>query len=417
MSNTELATPAISFADPEIQQCPFPVYDRLRAEQPVYIDPKTGNYVVTRYEDVRKIAINPKLFSNRTGLIQTRETEATPITRKMFEERGWLPLDTLVSNDPPSHKLYRALVDKAFTPNKIVALEPRIAEICDNLIDAFIDRQEIDFVQEFGIRLPMTMIAEQLGVEPEHMADYKTWSDLSVESTSPVLSAEREIATTEGIIAMQNYFATRIEHFLAHPDEDKLLSRLVHAEVDGRRLDMREMMSILAQLLVAGNETTTAALSGGMKLLIENPGLVPQMRADPTRIRTFVEETLRILAPIQALFRRVMADTEIAGVAIPEGSMVEIRWGSANLDPAVYANPVCPDLDRANANSHMAFGTGIHLCIGNQLARGELRVAFARLIERMDNFRATRGEASYAYAPMFISFAVNQLWMTFDKRG
>ncbi|UZW57051.1 cytochrome P450 [Sphingobium sp. JS3065] len=414
MTDRKPAPLSISFADPEVQQCPFPAYDRLRTEQPVYIDPKTGNYVLTRYEDVRKVALNPKLFSNRTGLIQTRNT--TPITQKMFAEKGWLPLDTLVSNDPPSHKLYRTLVDKAFTANKILALEPRIEEICDALIDQFIDQDEIDFVQAFGIALPMTMIAEQLGVGPEHMADYKVWSDLSVESTSPALTPEREIATTEGIIRMQNYFAERADYFRAHPDDDKLFSRLLHAEVDGRRLANREVMSILQQLLVAGNETTTAALSAGMKLLIENPDLVPQLRERPDLIKTFVEETLRLMAPIQALFRKVLADTEIGGITVPAGAMVEIRWGSANLDPAVYENPGCLNLSRGNASSHMSFGAGIHLCIGNQLARGELRVAFARLIDRMDNFRASRGADSYGYAPMFISYAVTQLWMTFDRR-
>ena len=415
MSETEAFSQPISFVDPEVQQCPFSVYDKLRREQPVYVDPTTGNYVLTRYEDVRKVALNPKLFSNRTGLIQNREG-GSAIARQMFEEQGWLPLDTLVSNDPPTHKLYRSLVDKAFTPAKIIALEPRIAEICDDLIDDFIARDEIDFVQEFAIKLPMMMIAEQLGVAAEDMDIFKAWSDLSVESVSPILSPEREIATAEGIIALQNYMARRIEHYRENPDDRKLLSRLVHAEVDGRRLEMRELMSILQQLLVAGNETTTATLAGGMKLLVEDPSLVSRLRAEPARIPTFVEETLRLLAPVQALFRRVLADTEIGGVAIAAGSTIEVRWGSANRDPAVYENGDRFDLERRNANSHLTFGTGIHLCIGNQLARGELRIAFARLIDRLDNLRMTRGENSLAYTPLFISYGVTQLWMAFDRR-
>jgi cytochrome P450 len=406
----------ISFLTPSVQQCPFPVYETLRENQPVYIDPNTGNYVLTRYEDIRRVALNPKQFSNKTGLIQTRETPTTATTNKMFEEQGWLPLDTLVSNDPPSHKLYRTLVDKAFSPAKIIALESHISEICDTLINGFIDREEIDFVGEFAIKLPMIMIAEQLGVAPEDMDRFKYWSDNSVESTSPVLTPEREIATTQALIEFQNYMAVRSDHFLQFPDESKLLSRLIHADVDGRRLDMRELVSIVQQLLVAGNETTTAALASGMKLMISNPEIVSRLRQEPDRMRTFVEETLRLWAPVQALFRRVLAETEIAGVTIPKGAVLELRWGSANLDPAVYELPACPNLDRGNANSHMSFGTGIHLCIGNQLARGEMRIAFSRLIDRLDNFHATRGDDSFAYTPLFISYGLTNLWMAFNRR-
>lgn len=414
-SATDQAT-QISFFNADVQQCPFPHYDALRTEKPVYIDPKTGNYVLTRYDDVRKVLLNYRQFSNKTGLLQTRDTPTTAQTNRMFEEHGWLPLDTLVSNDPPSHRLYRTLVDKAFTPNKIIGLEPRIAEICDELIDTFIDQPEIDFIDAFAIKLPMTMIAEQLGVATEDMDRFKRWSDLGVESTSPILTPEREIATTQGVIELQNYMAENAARFRQSPDDSKLLSRLVHAEVEGQRLDMRAFMSIIQQLLVAGNETTTAALGAGMKLLIDHPALVDRLRAEPDRLRTFVEEALRVMAPVQALFRRVLADADIGGTPIPEGAIVEVRFGAANRDPAMFSNPDCPDLDRANANMHMAFGAGIHLCIGNQLARGELRVAFARLIDRMQGFRAARGDDSYAYSPTFVTYAISKLFMSFDRR-
>ena len=406
----------VSFYDSPVQQCPFPIYDQLRIEHPVYVDPKTGNYVLTRYEDVRRVLLNHKQFSNKTGLLQTRDTPTTVVTNKMFEERGWLPLDTLVSNDPPSHRQYRTLVDKAFSPTKIVALETRIAEICDALIDSFIDRPEIDFVSEFAIKLPMTMIAEQLGVAAEDMDRFKRWSDLGVESTNPILTPEREIATTVGVIELQNYMSDNAARFRANPDETKLLSRLVHAEVDGRQLEVRAFMSIIQQLLVAGNEMTTAALAAGMKLLIDHPELVDRLEAEPDRLKTFVEETLRVLAPVQALFRRVLTEAVIDGVTIPQGAIVEVRFGAANQDPAMFDRPGCADLDRANANAHMAFGAGIHLCIGNQLARGELRVAFARLIDRMKSFRASRGEDSYAYSPTFVTYAISTLWMSFERR-
>jgi cytochrome P450 len=406
----------ISFADPSIQQCPFHAYETLRDEAPVYRDPLTGNYVLTRYEDIRKAVLNPAQLSNKTGIIMTREGEGAKLSDQMFAERGWPMVDTLVTNDPPTHRLYRSLVDKAFAPSKITAMEGRIAEIADGLIDAFIDKPEIDFLADFAVELPMTVIAEQLGVAASDMDRFKRWSDCGVEGTSPVLTPERELVVAEALIELQNYMAARAEHFLREPDESKLLSRLVHAEIDGRRLDMAELLSIVQQLLVAGNETTTAALAAGMKLMIDDPSLPDRLRREPDRMRTFVEETLRILAPIQALFRRTKCPIAIGGVEIPEGAIVEVRYGSGNLDPRVYERPDEVDLGRTNANTHLTFGSGIHLCIGNQLARGELRVGFSRLIQRLGDFRATRGADSYAYTSVYISYGLTQLWMGFDRR-
>jgi cytochrome P450 len=407
--------PPITFADSTVQQCPFHAYDRLREEAPVYKDPVTGHYVLTRYEDVRRATLSAKTFSNKTGLGATRDSAARAETDAIYDAYGWRPMDTMVSNDPPSHRFYRSLVDKAFTPAKITDLEPRINEIVNELIDRFIDKPEVEFLTEFGIKLPMIVIAEQLGVAKEDMDRFKMWSDVSVESQDPTMTYEREIEVTHIITQMQQYMAATIERLRKAPD-GMLLSRLIEADIDGRRLDLRELMSILQQLLVAGNETTTATLAGGVKLLIDYPALTPQLRAQPELMRAFVEEALRVMTPIQTMFRRAIEDIEIRGVTIPKGSLVEVRFGAANRDPVNYSTPSCPDLSRSNAGTHLAFGVGPHLCIGNQLARGELRLAFKALIDRMDNFRPSRGEASYAYTPLYISYGLTKLWMTFDKR-
>jgi cytochrome P450 len=406
----------ISFGDPAVQQCPFAAYDTLRKSAPVYRDPLTGNYVLTRYEDVRKAVLNVKALSSKNGLGSSRDTAATAAVNRIYDEHGWRPMDTLISNDPPAHKFYRQLVDRVFTPAKIDELEPRINEIIHELIDQWIDKPEVDFVREFAIKLPMFVIAEQLGVDKKDMDRFKFWSDVSVESQDPTMSYEREIESAHILTQMQQYFFAAIERLRKNPD-GMLLSRLVHAEVEGRHLDDREIMSILQQLLVAGNETTTLTLASGMKLMIENSNLVTDLRADPSLMRNFVEETLRIMSPVQALFRRVTEDVEINGVKIPAGARVEVRFGAGNRDPAVYEQPACPDLHRANAGSHLAFGAGRHICIGNQLARGELRLAFKALIDRMDHFRLSRGEASYAYTPLYISYGLTTLWLGFDKRA
>jgi cytochrome P450 len=410
-----VTAPALSFADRQVQQCPFSAYDQLRDTAPVYQDPQTGNYVLTRYEDIRKAVLNVSALSSKTGLGSSRQTAAAEAVSRIYDERGWQPLDTLISNDPPSHRFYRQYVDRVFTTGKIDELEPRINEIIHELIDQWIDKTEIEFLREFAVKLPMFVIAEQLGVDRNDMDRFKLWSDVSVESQDPTMTYEREIESAHILTDMQQYFAAAIERLRKEPD-GMLLSRLIHTEIEGRHLDLREIMSILQQLLVAGNETTTTTLAGGMKLLIDRPELVGRLRAEPNLMRNFVEETLRVMAPIQTMFRRALNDIEIRGVTIPAGALIEVRFGAGNRDPAMYENPACPDLHRTNAGSHLTFGAGRHLCIGNQLARGELRLAFKALIDRLDNFRASRGEASYAYTPLYIAYGLTTLWMNFENR-
>lgn len=411
--NTEPGDTPVSFTDREVQACPFPVYDRLREEQPVYRDPKSGHYVLTRYDDVRKAMLNVAALSNNTGLLGDRWA---PEANRLFETEGWLPMNTLVSNDPPGHRTYRTLVDKVFTTQKVASLEPRIAQLIDELIDEFADLSEIDFLDAFAVPLPMYVIAEQLGVAREDRALFKHWSDVVMESINPDLSPERQLVIARDVIEMQRYMAREIERVRATPD-DKLLSRLANFDTDGRRLDMRELQSLILQILVAGNETTTTTLALGMKTLIERPELADAIRRDSDRARNFAEETLRVTAPLQTLFRRALVDVEIGGVTAPAGSMVEVRFGAANRDPRQFACPADVDLDRTNSASHLSFGAGIHMCVGNQLARGELRLAFQMLTRRLTGFRFSRGGDSLHWIDNYSAYGPDQMWMAFDVRA
>ncbi|MDB5702368.1 MAG: cytochrome [Sphingomonadales bacterium] len=416
MAETQTSTPAISFADPAVQQCPFGAYDELRSERPVYCDPVTGNYILTRYEDVRRALLNTGALRNRTGLVATRSDAGA---NRVYSEKGWMPIDTLVSNDPPEHRIYRTLVDKVFTHGRVAALEPRIAEIVAELIDTMIATHDaqgnVDFLDAFAIRLPMYIIAEQLGVPRADMDRFKLWSDVSIEAVSPMLTLEREIEIAEITTEMQHYLAAEIERVRAVPN-DTLISHLANTETQGRLLDMRELLSIIHQLLVAGNETTTTTLASGMLWLVEQPELAETIYADPARAKTFVEEVLRTRSPVQTLFRRVAEPIEISGILIPAGALVEVRYGAANRDPAQYACPATIDLDRGNAASHLAFGAGPHLCIGNQLARGELRIAFQALTRLLAGFRAARAGDSVEWMTSYIAHGPSRLWINFDRR-
>lgn len=400
-----------SFMDPDVQKCPFPFYDKLREEQPVYHDPVTGHYVLTRYDDVRKAVLSHSVLSNRTPFLGDRWT---PEANELFEKEGWLPMDTLVSNDQPEHRTYRTLVDKVFAPAKVAALEPRMTELIAELIDGFIDREEIDFLRDFAIPLPMYVIAEQLGVRREDRAMFKHWSDMAVETTGPV-TPERQLELARIMIEMQQYMAHEIDRVRAEPD-DMLLSRLANQETDGRRLDNRELQSLIFQILVAGNETTTTTLGSGMRLMIERPELAEAVHADPSLAKMLTEEALRIATPLQCLWRKALEDVQFGDVTIPAGSIVEVRFGAANRDPAQFSCPADVDLQRKNASSHLAFSAGIHLCIGNQLARGELRLAFQALTQRLANFRFSRGDASCRPLEGYTPYGLRELWMSFDRR-
>lgn len=400
-----------SFADPKVRLCPFPLYERLREDMPVFHDPQTGNFVLTRYDDVKAALLNYRVFSNRAGVQGDRWCEQA---KAVFAEHGWLPMDTLVSNDPPDHRFFRKFVDKAFAPAKVAQISPRIEQIVDQLIADIPDGEEFDFVSRFAMPLPMTVIAEQLGVDPTMIATFKKWSDALVETVDPTVTEARQVELAHVVVEMQQYFALQIARVRAQPDET-ILSRLANAEVDGKSLLEREIQSLAQQILGAGNETTTTTLASGMRHLIDRPDLVQSLRAEPERAKTFVEETLRAKSPIQTLFRRCLSDIRIGDVEIPAGARVEVRYGAANSDPAHFDRPAHIDLDRSNAESHLAFGWGIHNCIGNQLAREQLRIAFQALVRRFDHFRPARGSDSYRPLLGHAVHGFRQVWMICDR--
>ncbi|XVQ14968.1 cytochrome P450 [Spirillospora sp. CA-255316] len=404
---------SITFADPDVSACPFPVYEKLYGEQPVYHDPQTGNYVLTRYEDVRKVLLNVSAFSSNTGLLGEFTWE--PEALDLLAREGWLPMNTLVTNDPPGHRTYRSLLDKVFLPKKVTGIEPRIQEIVDELIDGFSGESEIDFLQAFAVPLPMYVIAEQLGVAREDQAAFKRWSNVAMESMDPLLPPERQVELAHGFIEMQQYMARIIEGLRANPD-DRLLSRLANTETEGRLLEMRELQSLILQILVAGNETTTTTLASGMLTLMRRPELVEQIRANPDRVQPFIEETLRVEAPLQTMFRRAMTDVELHDVTIPAGSIVEVRYGAANRDPRKFPCPADVDLERKNSKSHLSFGHGIHMCIGNQLARAELRLGFQTLLRRLEGFKLSRGDDSVRMQRVYTAYGPAELWMSFEVR-
>lgn len=404
---------ALTFADPAVQRCPFAAYARLQSESPVYHDPGTGFYVVTRYDDVVRVNTDTQVYSNTTTQVFARSHSpvAAEVGRR-YAEKGFLPVHTLVSNDPPSHTAYRALVDRAFVRRTVVALEPGIRHTVDALIDSFIERGRVDFLAEFAIPLPMSVIAQELGLPREDAPLFKRWSDASIEQINPKLAPERELELTDLLIGMQQYLHRHLMAYRAQPAAT-VLSTLAHAEIDGRRLSSEEMVNIATQLLVAGNETTTTTLTTAMFMLLEAPQVRARLNAEPVLIPAFVEEVLRLHAPIPHLYRQVLADTELAGVAIPKGAVVMVVYGAGNRDAAKFPSAADIDLDRVNARQHLSFGRGVHFCIGNVLARTELRIALEQLLQRIPAFRLDPAQAAPRWATSFQAHALENLSLVF----
>ena len=388
MSNSIDATDItkVNMVSPEVLECPYPYYERVREEAPVHQTP-LGFWAVSRYEDVLSVVRNPEMFSS----LAQSNSFVTPPPPEVIEiaKQGYPRVNTLLSNDPPSHTQFRNLVNKAFLPKRVAQLEDSIRKIANDLVDAFINDSKVDLVEQFAVGLPLTVIADALGVDRTDMPKFKKWSDDSVAPLSGMLTPERQIECAHSRIEFQKYMVDRV-HEREENLRDDLLSDLVQARFDsgeraGEGMTMPEMLDVIAQLLVAGNETTTKLIAAATLMLVENPEQMAKVRADHSLIPNLVEEALRMEAPVQMLPRFTKDDVEVGGVVIPKGSVVMAMYGCANRDGAKYPNPDMFDIERDNARTQLAFGQGPHFCVGAALARSEARIAFELLLSRLNN--------------------------------
>ncbi|HKM99549.1 MAG TPA: cytochrome P450 [Candidatus Binataceae bacterium] len=396
---------------PETIEDPRAFWHALREEQPAYQIPGAGYFVISRYEDIFEVLHNEEVFSSNEppGMQVALGPEVAEIMKQ-----GYPPANTLLTNDPPSHTRFRALVNKAFSARRVAGMEPKVRTIANDLVNRFIADGRVELVSQFAVGLPLTVIADSLGVARDDMAKFKKWSDDSVAPLGGMISHERQIECAHSVVEFQHYFAARLEERRGAPRDD-LLTDLVNARLAGvDPLNTAEMLSILQQLLVAGNETTTSLIASAMMILLRNPSQMAALAEDRSLIANFVEEALRLESPVSALFRLAKVDTEVGGVRIPAGSRLIVIYGSGNRDAAHFPNADRMDVRRDNARSHLAFGQGVHFCIGAALARLEGRVAFETLLARMKNIRFMPCRNDFAHTPSFILRGLKVLWLEFD---
>jgi cytochrome P450 len=415
-----------SLTELEIQECPWDYYGAMH-EQGFYFDEPMDMFICANYALMREIMRNTKVFSNVNS--QNISHMRTPPAEVLeIQAESIRPVNILVSSDPPEHTRIRSLLDEPFRPREIAKLRPQIQNIVNHTIDRFISADQFisagqsisagqgtfDAVEDFSIPIPVTVIADLLGLPRDKSADIKAWSDASVEPLGMMLTDQRWIECARCIKDFQDYIASELEARVSRPGQD-LLTHLVRARDDNdNALSLGEMLGITQQLLVAGNETTTNGIAAGIQLLIDNPEQQALLRAEPSRVLVFVNEVLRLESPVQGLFRIALEDTELAGIPVVKGSRIMLRYAAANRDPKKFERPDQLDVCRKNAGTHVGFGAGIHHCIGANLAREEMVQAFTILLDRVRDIRYKEGANDFSHHPSMILRGLKKLDVEFE---
>jgi cytochrome P450 len=375
---------------PEMLADPYPVYHRLRATQDVCWVAALDAWVVTSYEAVAAALRNPQLSSDRFDRI--RQRLAARGLNIAVDDR----VKSMIHRDPPDHTRLRGLVNKAFTPRAVEALEGRIREIINELLDAVQPRGRMDVIQDVAYPLPVTVIAELLDIPAADRDRFKRWSDeISVviggdAAALPVPVLQRVLAARGELV---DYFRAIVAQRRQQPGDD-LLTALIQAEENGGRLTEDELYNMAVLLLIAGNETTTNLIGNGLLALLRHPEQQRRLMDDAALVPSAVEEMLRYDSPVQLTTRLAKVDLEMHGTRVAQGQWVYLLLGAANRDPAQFAEPDCFDVGRAD-NKHVAFGAGPHFCVGAPLARLEAQLVLHALRQRLPGLRLAAEPVEY----------------------
>jgi cytochrome P450 len=370
---------------------PHAAFRALREQAPVFWNPESdgpGYWVITRYADIVAVSKQPKLFSNALGghyisydSMGIQDAEA----QNAF-------LHMLLAMDPPEHNLHRRLIAPAFNPSVVRNFEAGVRTKIRELLDAVAARGECDFVNDIATPLPLWTLSELLGVPEADRADVIRWSNEALGMQDPDYFESPE-AGQHVFLKLFEYGKSMMAQRRAHPADD-LLSVMANTRIDGEGLPQATLDGFFVLMILAGNETTRNTIAGGLRALTEFPDERRKLIDDPALISNAVEEMLRYVSAIIYMRRTAAADAVIHEQAIAKGDKVVMWYGAANFDEAVFADPYRLDVERANAREHLAFGIGQHFCIGSQLARMQIRVAFEEILTRFPDIHA-RGEYRY----------------------
>ncbi len=393
VSTSEQAAPSWNPFDPEFLLDPYPMYARLRDEDPVHRNP-LGILIVSRYDDAHQVLRDP-----HTSVKRFESSADTPEHMQVLRDRGEERAPSILGLDPPDHTRLRKLVQRTFTPRSIARMRDRTTAIVDDLLDDLSTRaregdNEIDLIADYAFVIPFAVIHAMLGLPTADVERVRSWSHALTQTLEPYLTPEQVDAAVDGSNHMDSYLRDAIEWKRREPADD-LLTDLVQVEEEGDRMDEDELLAMTSLLFVAGHETTVNLIGNGTHALLRHPDQMTLVRDDDSVDETLADELLRYDSPVQTSGRRMMHDVEIGGVEVPSGEMVLTALGSANRDPRFWGDTADElDVTRADANRHVSFGSGVHHCLGAALARMEGEIAVTRLVRRFPNL-ALSGEPTY----------------------
>jgi len=413
------------FRDPDVAQDPYEYYEALRAHGPAVREPFHDVVMITGYEEAVAVYHDQAVWSSATAVTGPFPgfpvpIEGDDITDLIEEHREELPFfDQLPCLDPPKHTDHRALLMRLITPKRLKENEEFMWRIADQTIDEFFGKRECEFVSEYAAPFTMLVVADLLGVPEDDRNRFR-------ERLVRRRDRDQGLGSTEGhemehtpLQYLYDQFAVYIEDRRANPRDDVLTGLAQATFPDGSLPEVGDAMRIAANLFAAGGETTARLLSASFQLLGDRPDVQQDLRADPDKIRNFVEEMLRVESPIKGDFRLSRVPTTVGGLDVPAGTTVMVLNGAANRDPRVFDSPSEFQLERTNARQHIAFGHGIHVCAGAPLARAEAVVTLHRFLDRTGDIRVSDTHhgppdaRKYSYDPTFILRGIQELELEF----
>ena len=381
-----------TFADPRVMQDPYPYYERLRAEDPVHFDEGIQTWLVTRHDDILTVTRNTEVYSDEMRVSKAIRSPFQAEVDEYMRREGFLMLGQGdgFKVDGELHTRRRKLVAHAFTGPNVAAMEARVAEICRDKAAAFLDRAEADLVRDYAMPIPILVICDALGLPMDHVDEISRGADSMVAQVGAGATREEAYQHARNVMQLQRFVRQAIEQRRLEPGTD-LISQLVHARIDDSdtpQLTDRELMSISLVAVAGGVDTTRNGIAFGLHALATRPDLLARLRESKQQdkeIGRFSEETLRFYSPVPQLPRITTTETVLRGKTIPQGAFVMLCWASGNRDSQRFADPEKFDMDRTSLNQHLAFGTGVHHCIGALLARQEMKCALAEIVNNVES--------------------------------